>query len=522
MIVTALGILFFLYPGESAVVTDYIRNMLGENLGWFYMLLGLGVFLTTMILAFSRYGAIRLGDTEKPQYTNFQWGAMIFTSTMAADILYYSCSEWILYAQGGVFQSVNEMELWGPTYALFHWGPIPWGFYLILGTAFGFMIRVSGRTKQKFSESLRPLFGDKVDGSLGKGVDLIAIFALLAGTATTFSVATPFLTECLCDVFYLEPSVTIDIIILVVIAIIYTWAVLTGFKGILFAAKACVFMFLALVLWVLLLSGDTVYIIENGITAVGNMAQNFLSLATNMDASRNTGFTQDWTIFYWSYWLVWCTATPFFIGVISKGRTIKNVILGGYIAGLAGTFTSFIVFGGFGLSKQMNGTMDVVQQLAGGITVPRIILNAFNTLPFAKGAILLLAVTMVVFYATTFDTLTMVISIYSYKDLKVEKEPDKKIRAFWAVLFIILPIGLISAESSMHSLQSVAIIAAFPIGVIVILIVFSFFKEASKYIKKENEYKKVEDILSEVDSLNHFKNKSNIIQNVEDERNGNR
>ena len=227
---------------------------------------------------------------------------------------------------------------------------------------------------------------------------------------------------------------------------------------------------------------------------MGNMAQNFLSLATNMDASRNTGFTQGWTIFYWAYWLVWCTATPFFIGVISKGRTIKNVIIGGYISGLAGTFTSFIVFGGFGISKQMNETMDVVKQLGMGITVPRIILDAFHTLPFGKGAILLLVATMVVFYVTTFDTLTMVISIYSYKDLKVGKEPDKKIRAFWAVLFIILPIGLISAESSMHSLQSVAIIAAFPIGVIIILIVFSFLKEAKKYIK-EDEYKKVENIL---------------------------
>lgn len=491
--VTTLGVLFFLFPKESVVITDYMRNILGEKLGWFYMLLGLGVFLTTLIVAFSKYGDIRLGNTDKPEYSNFQWGAMIFTSTMAADILYYSCSEWLMYAEGGVFNSVEELELWGPTYALFHWGPIPWGFYLILAIAFGFMIHVSGRSKQKFSESLRPLFGDKVDGKLGKGVDLIAIFALLAGTATTFSVATPFLTEGICDVFSLEPSVTINIIILIVIAIIYTWAVLVGFKGIAFAAKACVYMFLFLVFWVLFLSGDTVYIIENGITALGNMVHNFLPLATNMDPSRSTGFTQDWTIFYWAYWLVWCTATPFFIGVISKGRTIKNVIIGGYLSGLAGTFTSFIVFGGFGVSKQVSGSIDIVGQLGKGTTVPHIILDAFNTLPLAKGAILLLVATMIIFYVTTFDTLTMVISIYSYKNLEEGKEPDKKVRGFWAVLFIILPIGLISAESSMHSLQSVAIIAALPIGVIVILIVISFFKEASQHIK-ETDSKKIENI----------------------------
>lgn len=485
IIVAGLCVLFFLYPEQSILATDYIRNVLGENLGWFYMLLGLGVFLTTIIIAFSRYGKIRLGNSVKPQYTNFQWGAMIFTSTMAADILYYSCSEWALYAGEQHLNSAGQMELWSPTYSLFHWGPIPWGFYLILAVAFGFMIHVRGRTKQKFSESLRPLLGGRVDGVLGRGIDLIAIFALLAGTATTFSIATPLLSEGICDVFYLEPSVTINIGILIVIAVIYTWAVLAGFKGILFAAKVCIFLFLGLVFWVLFLSGDTVYIIETGITAAGNMVQNFFSLSTNLDPSRTTGFVQNWTIFYWAYWLVWCIATPFFIGVISKGRTIKNVILGGYAAGLAGTYTSFIVFGGFGLAKQTKGTVDVLAQLAEGVSVPRAILNMFHTLPFSKGAILLLVITMAVFYVTTFDTLTMVISIYSYRNLKENKEPDKKIRAFWAVLFIILPIGLLSAKSSMHSLQSVAIIAAFPIGVIVILIVFSFLKEASSYIKGE-------------------------------------
>lgn len=485
IIVAGLCVLFFLYPEQSILATDYIRNVLGENLGWFYMLLGLGVFLATIIIAFSRYGKIRLGNSDKPQYTNFQWGAMIFTSTMAADILYYSCSEWALYAGEQHLNSAGQMELWSPTYSLFHWGPIPWGFYLILAVAFGFMIHVRGRTKQKFSESLRPLLGGRVDGVLGRGIDLIAIFALLAGTATTFSIATPLLSEGICDVFHLEPSVTINIGILIVIAVIYTWAVLAGFKGILFAAKVCIFLFLGLVFWVLFLSGDTVYIIETGITAAGNMVQNFFSLSTNLDPSRTTGFVQNWTIFYWAYWLVWCIATPFFIGVISKGRTIKNVILGGYAAGLAGTYTSFIVFGGFGLAKQTKGTVDVLAQLAEGVSVPRAILNMFHTLPFSKGAILLLVITMAVFYVTTFDTLTMVISIYSYRNLKENKEPDKKIRAFWAVLFIILPIGLLSAKSSMHSLQSVAIIAAFPIGVIVILIVFSFLKEASSYIKGE-------------------------------------
>jgi BCCT family betaine/carnitine transporter len=195
-----------------------------------------------------------------------------------------------------------------------------------------------------------------------------------------------------------------------------------------------------------------------------------------------SGFVQNWTVFYWAYWLVWCVATPFFIGVISRGRTIKNVILGGYGAGLLGTFTSFIIFGNYGLAQQMKGYLDVTGMMADGTAAPDAIIAIFHTLPFAGGALLLLVLVMVALYSTTFDTLTMVISMYSYKRLETGEVPDKKIRAFWAVMFIIFPIGLLVYEKPLQSLQAVSIIAALPVGVIVILIVISFLKDASLYL----------------------------------------
>lgn len=489
MIVAVLCALFMCYPALSTKVVNHVRGFLANRFGWFYMLLGAGVFGGTLYIAFSKYGRIRLGNQEKPQYTGFQWGAMIFTSTMAADILYYSCIEWALYGQEPYIKELGGVQKWASTYPLFHWGPIPWGFYIILAVAFGFMLHVRGRKKQKFSEALRPLLGGRVDGMAGRIVDLFAIFALLAGTATTFSLATPLLSEGLCDVFHLTSANFLTVIVLALIAAICIAAVLTGFKGIVFVAKACVFMFLGLVGWVLLLGGQGIYILETGITAVGNMMQNFVSLATNLDPLRTTGdgvngFVQNWTVFYWAYWLVWCVATPFFIAVISRGRTIKNVILGGYGAGIGGTYISFIVFGNYGLAQQMKGHVDSLGALAGGASPSKVILQIFHTLPGSKGAILLLAAVMIAFYATTFDTLTMVISIYSYRRLEAGRVPDKRVRAFWAILFIVLPVGLLSARESIHSLQSVSIIAALPIGVLVILIVAGFLKDASYFLKE--------------------------------------
>ena len=145
---------------------------------------------------------------------------------------------------------------------------------------------------------------------------------------------------------------------------------------------------------------------------------------------------------------------------------------------------SFIVLGNYGLSQQMKGVIDVVGELENGTDIPAVIIEILNTLPCAKLVLVILVVTMIAFYSTTFDALTMVVSSYSYKFLKADEEPDKKIRTFWAVLFILFPIALIFSENSMNSLQSVAIIAAFPIGIIVMIIVASFFKDAGKYLNE--------------------------------------
>lgn len=185
--------------------------------------------------------------------------------------------------------------------------------------------------------------------------------------------------------------------------------------------------------------------------------------------------------------MVWCVATPFFIGVISKGRTIRNTILGGYGWGLAGTFTSFIILGNYGLAQQLKHGLDITGFVAAGGDYSEAIMKIFDTLPLTEVGLILLAVTMIAFYSTTFDALTMVVSSYSYKRLKPEQEPDKRVRTFWAVVFILLPIALIFSENSMHSLQSVSIIAAFPIGIIILIIAASFFKDASGYLQERKD-----------------------------------
>ena len=483
--VTALGALFMLLPDSSKTVLEAIRKFIGDDCGIYYAILGVGVFWLSIWTAFSKFGKIKLGNIEKPQYGNFMWGAMIFTSALAADIMFYSLSEWAMYASDEHVKAMGSMQMWVPTFPLFHWGPIAWCFHIILAICFGFMIHVRQRDRQRFSEACRPLFKEKMDGQWGRLIDIIAILAMLAGIATTFSLATPLLSAALCRVLGISESILLTIMLLIIIAVIYTLAVWFGMKGISKMAKWCMYFFFAFLAYVLFLGGETRYILETGFQSIGNLIQNFIGLSTNLDPLRETSFPQNWTLYYWAYWMAWTIGTPFFIGLISKGRTIKNTILGGYGWALAGTFTSFIILGNYGLAQQMKHGLDIVGFVDGGGTYYEAIIKIMETLPLPNVAMLLLVITMIMFYATSFDTLTLIASTYSYKRIGTNEEPHKLIRTLWAIMFILFPIGLIFAENSMYGLQSVSIIAAFPIGIIIILMIWSFFKDANHFMNEK-------------------------------------
>ena len=244
-IVVALSILFFFMPEQSNAVLSQIRFFFGDTFGTYYLVIGLGIFLLSLYIAMSKYGNIVLGKKdEKPKYSFFVWGSMMFTCGLAADILFYSFSEWVMYASDPHIAELGSMEEWAGVFPMFHWSFIPWGFYLVLAAAFGFMLHVRKRERQKYSEACRPLLGKHTDGVAGKIIDLLAVFALLAGTATTFSVATPLMATVVGELFHIEISRTVvTIIILLLTCFVYTYSLLHGFKGISFLAKACIYLF---------------------------------------------------------------------------------------------------------------------------------------------------------------------------------------------------------------------------------------------------------------------------------------
>lgn len=483
IIIMVLAGVLFIFPNESNDIIGRVRFFFGDTLGIYYLIIGIGVLFVSVFLSFSKYGDVVLGElNEKPKYSFFTWGSMMFTCGLAADILFYSFVEWVMYATNPHIEELGSVAEWAGVFPLFHWSFIPWAFYLVLAVVFGFMLHVRKRNRQRYSEACRPVIGKHADGVLGRVIDLFAIFALLAGTATTFSVATPLMAAIIVNLFGITISRTaVTIIILLITCAVYTYALLHGFKGISFLAKLCIYLFFGLLLVVLLIGGQGRFIIENGFQSLGKMFQNFIELSTFTDPDRTSNFPQDWTIYYWAYWMVWCIAAPFFIGNISRGRTIKQTILGGYVFGVGSTIVSFIVLGNYSLGLQVGGAADFIAEYAANGDLYGLILNIINTMPASKFILVVTMLCMIAFYATSFDSIAYTAACYSYKRLGENEHPHKMIELLWCVLLIMLPIALVFSKSSMNNIQSVSIISAFPIGIIMIIMIWGLLIDLKEY-----------------------------------------
>ncbi len=493
-LILGVALLLFLFPEQSNGIISQVRFFFGDTLGSYYLLMGLGVLVISLFLSFSKYGDIVLGGkNEKPKYSFFTWGSMMFTCGLAADILFYSFSEWVMYASNPHLAEMGgSITEWAGVFPLFHWSFIPWAFYLVLAVAFGFMMHCRKRDRERFSEACLPVIGEKhAHGLAGRIIDLFALFALLAGTATTFSVATPLMAEIIVTLFGIHLSRTaVTIIILLITCGVYTYAVLHGFRGISFLAKLCIYLFFGLQIIVLLVGGQGRFIIENGIQSLGKMVQEFIGLSTFADPGRTSNFPQDWTIYYWAYWMVWCIAAPFFIGNISRGRTIRQTILGGYVFGVGSTISSFIILGNHSLGMQVGGKADFIAMYEQSGDLYELIINIIKSMPGSTFILVLTMLCMIFFYATSFDSIAYTAARYSYKKLGENEKPHTLVTLLWCLLLIVLPIALVFSESSMNNIQSVSIISAFPIGIIMILMIWGFLKDAKKYRTESEEPKK--------------------------------
>ncbi|HIF9105328.1 TPA: BCCT family transporter [Photobacterium damselae] len=497
----ALGLLIstvvplLLFPKEGAEWIAIAKSFMTDKLGFLYLGLGVAAFFFMIYIVFSDIGQIKLGDPdEAPEFKTASWAAMLFCGGIGASILYWGAIEWAYYYQSPPFQlepGSEEAVRWAATYGIFHWGPIAWSIYLVPALPIAYFFYVRKQPVLKVSAALMPVIGEaRSHGWVGKLVDVLFIFGLLGGGATTLGLAAPLITEGVNYLFGVPKTTETQVVVLLVCTAIFAYSAYAGMeKGIKLLSNINFWGALGLLAFILI-CGPTIFMLETGLDSLGRMLSNFFVMATwaepfgGYGSFADTHFPQDWTIFYWAWWLVFAPSMGLFVARISRGRTIKQMVTGSIFFGSMGCFLFFMILGNYGLSLQLSGALDVVGILnAEGAT--KAIFSILEQLPFSTFVIAAFTVLCLIFTATTFDSISYILA--SVVQNNVTEEPMRWNRLFWAFALSFMP-SVLLFMGGLSTLQTAAIVGGLPLLVIAVMLMVSAVKAANLDLSHQEGY----------------------------------
>jgi len=476
LILVIIIIPLFVWPENSNFIIHAIFSFCTKKFGFLYIMTCLMSFGFLIWLTASPYANIRLGaPDEKPLYSNFSWMSMLFTAGVGTSIIILGFLEPIYYVSEPPFYlepfSRTAYE-YAHMYGQFHWGLSAWAFYNPAIIAVAYTIFVKKGTKLSLSSACEGAIGKHANGILGNLIDIFVVFGVVGSIATSLGLGTPILSVIIRDVFSISEqydSIVRIIILLVWICIFGTSVSLGLDKGI--RNLSIINILLAVIfMGIILFASPVGNIFKMEINSLGLYAKDFIRLNTWMDPFGDTPFIEDWTIFYWGWWIAFMPMMGMFVARISKGRTIKNVIWGQLIYGSAGCALSFMVFGGYSLYLQKEGIVDIAAIL-NSQGQSQAMLAILRTLPMVKLVMIFMCVVCFIYLATTIDSCAYVLASVTTKVLHNDEEPAKWNRILWAFIFCVLSIGLLLI-GGLKAVQTISILAGLPlIGVSVLLVV---------------------------------------------------
>lgn len=511
-----------MFPEQGAKIIGQAKLIMTDKFGFLYLALGLAALFFMIFIIFSDIGQIKLGEPdEAPEFATSSWAAMLFCGGIGASILYWGCIEWAYYYQAPPFQleaGSEESVRWAATYGIFHWGPIAWAIYLIPALPIAYFFYVRKQPALKVSSALIPVIGEKhTNGALGKLIDVLFIFGLLGGAATTLGLAAPLISEGLSVLFGLPQNTYSQIGVLAICTAIFAYSSFAGMeKGIKILSNIN-FWGAMLLLALVLVLGPTIFILETGLDSIGRMMSNFFVMATwaepfgGYGTFDNTHFPQDWTIFYWAWWLVFAPSMGLFVARISRGRTIKQMVAGSLFFGSCGCFLFFIILGNYGLSLQLSGQLDIVAIL-NEFGATKAIFSMLSELPFAWFIILLFTLLCIIFTATTFDSISYILASVVQKD--VTQEPMRWNRLFWAFTLSFMP-AVLMFLGGLSTLQTAAIVGGLPLLGIAVMLMISAVKATTLDIRHQEDYVEPTINIEELPEFDPWSNEGVALANFE-------
>lgn len=474
------GVLMVVWAEQSTAFLGTAQAWITNTLGIAYIWAAVGLVVFMTWLAFSRFGLIKLGaEDDQPDFSTKSWFGMLFTAGVGISLVFWGATEWGFYIDeppfGDPAWSAAAIDQ-ATSYGMFHWGVAAWAMYALPTVAIAYQFYVKNVPHLRLGIACRGLFGDDFDESLGSRVmDAFYIIALVAGVATSLGLAISLITVSLDEVFGIGRSLRIDITVILGCLALF---VISSFRGLKRGIKALSDFNMVLVLGFLafvLIAGPTLFILAQSTHQLGYMAENFITMLTWTDAVEDTGFVKDWTIFYWAWWLAFAPFIGLFVTRISKGRTIRELILGMLLFGSFGSWVFYMILGNYAVWLDLNGIVPMAELIANDAQDVAIV-EMMKQLPFKAVSLSVLSVLCIVFIATSFDSAAMTMAAAASKTMHPDEDPPRWHRVFWSLTLGVMPIVVLLADGGAGVLKALVIIASLPLLVILALMAISLVK----------------------------------------------
>ncbi len=430
-----IAISFFVPSNMEQWLSKSIR-IFGENTGLFYQLSIVFVLGSVVYFAFSKYGNIRFGD-EEPEFTTFDWGSMIFVTCMAGGTIYWAAMEPLMHLKEVPFAHVAQDSYDAASYGMAFMLLRPWwiwGLNVLAALPICYIVYIKRIPLARFTEILSPIFGEKVSrGPIGKLANIVFILAMMMSYAGGIAVSIPIAAACVSKVIGVEHTMLMNLIILGLCTALYIWSTYMGLNGgIRVLSKLNVYLCMFLAAFIIVF-GSTVFVLEQMAFSVGIAFDNFWLFLLGTDPYFTGTFDIDWSQFQilWNY-----SSAPLlamFIARVSRGRTVRQILIGGMLCGVVGLYMNYGVVGSYSLYVQNAGIVDL-ETIMRTQSKAAAMIALLETLPFSKFMMIFVFFFIAIFSATTIDSCALVTSGACCKYIPKDVDPPRSNRLYWAIV----------------------------------------------------------------------------------------
>jgi glycine betaine transporter len=468
-------------PDHLAKITSALQSSLLDTFGWLYVLSASGFLICALCLIFSRYGDILLGpDGAEPEFNLLTWFAMLFCAGMGIGLVFWGVAEPTSHfhnppmGEGGT----TEAARLALQYSFFHWGLHPWGIYTMVALALAYYQFRRG-LPGLFSLACQPVLGKNSTGHLGTAVDVVAVFATVFGVATSLGFGAVQISGGLSYVFGIPNTLGTQLTLIAIVTILFMLSAQTGLhRGIKYLSNLNMILALSLLFFVLFL-GPTHLIMSVFPTTLGHYIKNLPTMSLNLAPFGNSSWIHDWTLFYWAWWIAWAPFVGTFIARISKGRTVRQFVLGVLLVPSLFCAFWFTVFGGTGIALELfqDVPLKAIMEKQG---MEVLLFTVLEQYPMGSIMSLIAIFLIGTFFITSADSATFVLGTLTTNG---SLNPPNHIKFTWGVIQS-LSAAILLWSGGLKGLQTGAILAAFPFVFVIIILIISLLKSFKEEVRR--------------------------------------